>query len=260
MEIQIGFEGNTNHRGCFPDDSGRWKAHDLDPFLSNWMKLRMCRTGGSLYLTQYYSADVDPVERIKDKIFCLVKLCPNSGIDWANLIRMANDVINHFGNADRTSNVCTANVRDKQVGIQTESIFNIPNMDEHGLFDEAMLMGEGSIGDMGNNSMSFGSPSGNELNHTERITYDGPDYGVTGAAASNKTPRLFGPVKLEQIQINGNDGMMTKNLRVLQEADAEIQTEVTGQKKTQSLKTDIETRMAEKFTNMKKVRTYSSSC
>jgi len=223
------------------------------------MKIKMCRTGGLLFLTRH-TVDADPVDRMKDTIFCLVQLCSNSGIDGTNLIRMTNDVINHFGNADRISNVCTANVRDEQGDIQTESIFNMPNIDEHRLFDEALMMGDGSIEDMGNNSMSFGSPSGNELNHTERITYDGPDYGVTGAAASNKTPRLFGPVKLEQIQINGNDGMMTKNLRVLQEADAEIQTEVTGQKKTQSLKTDIETRMAEKFTNMKKVRTNSSSC
>jgi len=32
-------------------------------------------------------------------------------------------------------------VRNENVEIQRESIFNMPNMDEHGLFDEAMMMG-----------------------------------------------------------------------------------------------------------------------
>ena len=62
-----------------------------------------------------------------------------------------------------------------------------------------------------------------------------------------------------RMQINGNDGMMSNDLRVLKEADDDIQTEETGQKKDQSLKTDLESRMAEKFTNMKKVCTYSSN-
>ena len=93
------------------------------------MRLRMCRTGGSLFLTRH-TCDVDPVERIKDKIFCLVKLCSNSGIDGDNLIRMTTNIINHFGNDDRTGNVCTANVRHEQLGNQ-----------EHALLDEAMMMG-----------------------------------------------------------------------------------------------------------------------
>ena len=88
-----------------------------------------------------------------------MKLCSNSGIDGANLIRMTTNVINHFGNDhDRTGNVCTANVRHEQLGNQTESIFNMANMDEHGLLDEAMMMGGGSMGDIGHNSMSFESP------------------------------------------------------------------------------------------------------
>ena len=54
---------------------------------------------------------------------------------------MTTNVINYFGNDDRTGNVCTANIGHEQLGNQTESIFNMPNMDEHGLFDEAMMMG-----------------------------------------------------------------------------------------------------------------------
>ena len=108
--------------------------------------------------------------------------------------------------------------------------------------------------------MSFRSPSRNGLNHTEQMTYDRSECGVAGEAVSNKTPEIFGPVNMEQIQIHGNDGMMTNNLRVLKEADADNQTGETGQKKDQCLKTDLESGMTEKFTNMKKVRTYSSSC
>jgi len=114
-------------RGYFPGDSGRWKARDLDPYLSKWMKIIMCPTGGLIFLTQH-SVDVDPVERIKDKIFSLEKLCSDIGIDGVNLIRTTNNVINHTGNADRTSNGCTANVRAEQEGITTESIFAMTNI------------------------------------------------------------------------------------------------------------------------------------
>ena len=62
------------------------------------------------------------------------------------------------------------------------------------------------------------------------------------------------------MQNDVNDGMMSNDLRVLKEADDDIQTEETRQKEDQSLKTDLESRMAEKFTNMKKVCTYSSIC
>jgi len=110
------------------------------------------------------------------------------------------------------------------------------------------------MGYIGNNSMSFGTPSRNGLNDTERIPYDRPAYSVAGETESNKKP-VTG-----RMQIDGNDGMMSNNLRVLKEADVDIQTEETGQKKDQSLKTDLESRMAEKFANMKKVCTYSSIC
>jgi len=74
QELNWGFRLDLNAKltawGSFPGDSGRWKAHDLDPFLSNWMKLRMCRTGGLLFFTQH-SVDVDPVGLIKNNIFVL---------------------------------------------------------------------------------------------------------------------------------------------------------------------------------------------
>ena len=54
---------------------------------------------------------------------------------------MTTNVINYFGNDDRTGNVCTANIGHEQLGNQTESIFNMANMDEHALLDEAMMMG-----------------------------------------------------------------------------------------------------------------------
>ena len=79
--------------------------------------------------------------------------------------------------------------------------------------------------------MSFGSPSRNGLNHTEQIPYDRPAYGVAGEADNNKTPWLFGPVNMEQIQINDHDDMTTNDVKVLKEADVDIQTEETGQKK-----------------------------
>ena len=110
------------------------------------------------------------------------------------------------------------------------------------------------MGDIGHNSMSFGSPTRTGINETERITYDRHAYGIAGEAERNKTP-VTG-----RMQNDVTDGMMSDDLRVLKEADSDIQTGETGQKKDQSLKTNLESRMAEKFTNMKKVCTYSSNC
>jgi len=103
--LRLDLNAKPTTGGSFPDDSGRWKAHDLDTYLSTWMKIRICRTGGSLFITRH-TVDVYPVERIKDKIFCVVKLCSSSVADGANLIRMTNNVINYFGNADRTAATC----------------------------------------------------------------------------------------------------------------------------------------------------------
>jgi len=138
--FRLDFNAKLTGGGSFPDDSGRWKAHDLNPYLSNWMKIRMCRTGGSLFLTRH-TVDVDPIERIREKIFGLVKECSTSGIDGNDLIRMTTNIVNHFGNDDRTGNVCAVNVRHELLGNQSESIFNMANMDEHALLDEAMMMG-----------------------------------------------------------------------------------------------------------------------
>jgi len=93
-----------------------------------------------------------------------------------------------------------------------------------------------------------------------------PGFGAPGAEIGKKTPGLFGQADMEPIQIGGNAGMMSninwgsKDLRNLQEAGAEIRTNETEQKKDQFLKTDLDTRMTEKFNSRKKVHTYSNCC
>ena len=75
------------------------------------------------------------------------------------------------------------------------------NMDEQRLFDDTLMMGEGSTLDIGNNSMCFGSPPGGELNINERMTNDCPGFGVSGAEIGKKTTGLFGQADMVQSKL-----------------------------------------------------------